>query len=168
VALVPQPHTWLGALGCLFRQEVVHGTSAPGEQRDDVEALLFVQAVGVRDEAQPAAGVVALDDGVGAQRREPVHRVGEVPQPGARPGAVPADKRPLVADDEVPRGKVMMGDDLVAAGRREHLPACSLRRGEPGDSVMEGAGEAGGPAERRVAVQQVEAAGPGDRARGRT
>src|SRR6185437_13271332 len=91
-------------------------------------------------------------------------RVSEVPQAGARPGAVPVDERPPVANDEVPRGEILMGDDLVAVGGREHLPACPGRRGEPGDSVMEVADEAGGPAQRCVAVQQVEAAGPGDRA----
>jgi hypothetical protein len=33
---------------------------APAEQRDDVQPLLLGEAVRVRDEAQPAAGVVAL------------------------------------------------------------------------------------------------------------
>ena len=44
----------------------------------------------------------------------------------------------------------MVGDDLVAVGRGEFLPACVRGRGEPGDGVVEVADEAGGAAELGV------------------
>jgi hypothetical protein len=58
----------------------------------------------------------------------------------------------------------VVGDDLVAVGRGERLPAGVGRRGEGGDRVVEVADEAGGAAELGVTVKQVELTGPGGRA----
>jgi hypothetical protein len=57
-----------------------------------------------------------------------------------------------------------MGDDLVAAGRHERLPACAGRRVEPGDGVVELADQPADPPELAAGVQQVKVARPGDRA----
>jgi hypothetical protein len=67
-----------------------------------------------------------------------VNGVGEIPQPGARRRGVPVDEYPLpVTDDEVPRGEVVVGNDLVPGGGRERLPLRAGRRDEPGDGVVE-------------------------------
>jgi hypothetical protein len=75
--------------------------------------------------------------------------VGDVQEPGSGCGGVPVNEGPLlVADDRVPWGQVVVGDDLFAVGRDERLPAGVGRRVEGDGRVVEVAGEAGGALRR--------------------
>jgi hypothetical protein len=90
-------------------------------------------------------GAAALVARVGAKRHETVQGVGDIPQP--RPGGrgVPVDERPVArADDQVPWGQVVVGDDAGPLGGDEGLPAGIRRRAEAGDRVVEVADEPGG------------------------
>lgn len=129
----------------LVAQEVVHGAGAAAQQRHEGTALGLVEPVGVGEDAQPVGGVGALPVGVGGQRDESSHGVGDVPQAGPRGRRVPVDEGPLVlpVDDEVPRRQVLMGDDVGPLRGNEHLPAGVCRRCEVLYGVVEVPDETG-------------------------
>ncbi len=141
----------------------MHCPGSAGKQRDEVAALRFVQAVGVNEDAQPMAGVIALPVWVGRERDEAVRGVGEVPEPGPGRGDIPVDEGPLrVVDDEVPGGQVVVGNDVGALGGDQGLPPCVWRWSEVGDGVMEVADELRDVDKLSVGFEQGEVVWPGD------
>ena len=99
----------------------------------------LVEAVGVGEDPQAVFGIGALPVGMRGERDEAVHGIGDAPQAGTRGGRVPVDERPLVlvADHEVPRSQVLMGDDVASLGSDEHLPVSVRRRCEVLHGIVE-------------------------------
>jgi len=70
--------------------------------------------------------------------------VGEVPQAGTGSGAVPVDEDPaVVAADEVPRGEVVVADEVLAVGRDDDVPV-RVGRVEVCEGVVQVADQAAG------------------------
>ncbi len=123
VAAPPQPCPGLRAVGGLLGEEVMDGPGSAGKQRDEAAALRSVQAVGIDEDAQPMASVIALPAWGRRERDEPMQGVSKIPEPGPGRGGIPVDKGPLhVVDDKVPGGQVVVGND-VGARRRGSGPA---------------------------------------------